>query len=350
MSAILSSSIWNKYEIITLNIARQSRFEEVAKLTRYNVYQSIKQLIKLIEVCIQKRPDAVYLVVNSYWAFLKTIFFIIIARFFDTKVIFHLHGGAFDKWYSKRSKILKKFIRFFMSQGSCIIVLSEFWKNFLSQIGLPEDKVFVVNNPVGRLFWNYRLNRNLSIHKKGKTPLNFVFTGLICKRKGLLELMDAISIVVKKSRDVYFKFIGRKHTREAKNIIEQYKKNGLLEHCCFLGEKSGEALIEEMARGDVFILPSYVENYPVAIVEAVVVGLPIISTTVGGIPEIVEDGVNGFLVSPGDTTKLAEKMLYLAENENVRKEMISENHKLADKFSPEIAARKIEDIVQKTLK
>ena len=79
---------------------------------------------------------------------------------------------------------------------------------------------------------------------------------------------------------------------------------------------------------DIFILPSYNEGLPMSILEAMSYGLPVISTPVGGIPEIVKDGVNGYLIFPGDNEALAEKIELLAKNKELRLRMGQENYKL----------------------
>ena len=89
----------------------------------------------------------------------------------------------------------------------------------------------------------------------------------------------------------------------------------------YLGWVSGAEKIDVFNIADIFVLPSYNEGLPISILEAMSYGLPILSTTVGGIPEIVENGVNGFLVEPGDKNALLEFLEVLVLNKTKRLEM-----------------------------
>jgi glycosyltransferase involved in cell wall biosynthesis len=82
----------------------------------------------------------------------------------------------------------------------------------------------------------------------------------------------------------------------------------------FLGPVFGAELDEVMARASIFALPSYIENMPVSIMEAMATGLPVIATTVGAIPEMIEDGVTGRLVPPGDVGRLQNALAGLLDD------------------------------------
>jgi glycosyltransferase involved in cell wall biosynthesis len=76
--------------------------------------------------------------------------------------------------------------------------------------------------------------------------------------------------------------------------------------------------IEFFRRSDIFVLPTYAEAMPMSVIEAMAAGLPVISTRVGGIPELIEDGVDGILFAPGDVGALAEKISFLLNNKDTR--------------------------------
>jgi glycosyltransferase involved in cell wall biosynthesis len=106
---------------------------------------------------------------------------------------------------------------------------------------------------------------------------------------------------------------------------------GLTGLCEAVGPVRGRDIVQLLHECDVLALPSYQEALPMAILEAMAAGLPIVATRVGGIPEVVVDGYNGFLLSPGDIVGLAQRLMILAAEPGLRS--------LMGRRSREIAAR-----------
>lgn len=97
---------------------------------------------------------------------------------------------------------------------------------------------------------------------------------------------------------------------------------------------SGDKKIQIINEVDAFILPSYNEGLPISILEAMSYNLPIISTSVGGIPEILKNGYNGFLIRPGDKKALKNAILTLINNPSLRKEMGKHSQEMVQPFLP----------------
>jgi glycosyltransferase involved in cell wall biosynthesis len=89
-------------------------------------------------------------------------------------------------------------------------------------------------------------------------------------------------------------------------------------HVELLGHVAWQQLGELYRRASIFIMPSYYETFGISIVEAMAFGLPVVATNVGGIPEVIEDGVTGLLVPPGDSQALAETTLRLLRDPGLR--------------------------------
>ncbi len=350
MDAILSSSIWDKYNIEILDISRKAHFGEQAKFTLYNISTALNHLLKLLKKCVLKRPHIVHLPVTSYFALLKSAGLMFIAKIFYVKTVIHLHGGAFDKWYFDSPKLVQNLIKFVLFRADRVIALSTKWASFLREIGLPNEKIKVLNNPVRREFIDYSLKRK-QLNKKADKRINVVFVGSIGERKGLYDILESIIFVKGSKLSLHFKFIGNEEkSGEKQHIIEEYTQAGAMEYCEFKGFLSGRKLIREIANSDIFILPSHNENYPVSILEAMALGLPVISTLVGGVPEIVENGVNGYLIKPGDVELLSEKILYLARHPEIRERMAKLNRiKARELFAPDVIAKKLQSIFNELL-
>jgi glycosyltransferase involved in cell wall biosynthesis len=102
----------------------------------------------------------------------------------------------------------------------------------------------------------------------------------------------------------------------------------LIDH---LGPVSLEERLAFFKRADVFVLPTYAEGTPISMLEAMAAGLPVVSTPVGGIPDVVEDGVEGFIVKPGDVEALADRLARLINDPERRRRM---GRRAQDKVRP----------------
>ena len=120
----------------------------------------------------------------------------------------------------------------------------------------------------------------------------------------------------------YDKIIANITEKDIQSRIEVYK------------EKSHSELTPFYESADVFLLPSYFEGLPYTILEAMAHGLPVIATNVGAIPEVIEEGINGFLINPGDIDDLTKKIETLITNKALIEEIGKNNRrKIADKYS-----------------
>ena len=140
-----------------------------------------------------------------------------------------------------------------------------------------------------------------------------VYVGRLIHAKGVQDLLRAFELVKQRVPEASLTIVGDGEYRPALEGLADPEVE-------FLGELPQEKVADVLARADVFVHPSYSEGQPSAVAEASAIGLPVIATDVGGTRELVEDGVNGYLVKPGDTRMLADRILYLflCEDEAVR--------------------------------
>lgn len=149
---------------------------------------------------------------------------------------------------------------------------------------------------------------------KSDLPL-ILFVGRIEKRKGADILMQAIPQILKKYPKCRFVFAGR----ICDDIKEEMRK--VMHQVEFLGIVPHEELVGWYQKASIFVAPSVWDHSPNTIYEAMACGVAVIASRVGGIPEIVEDGITGLLVSPGSSLDLAEKILWLLNHPAEQKQM-----------------------------
>jgi glycosyltransferase involved in cell wall biosynthesis len=152
------------------------------------------------------------------------------------------------------------------------------------------------------------------------TPLaepgpDIVYAGVLAPIKGVHVLLDALARVNRRRGRTTLWLMGADLNRAyAESLRRQAARLGLGEVVSFLGPLSPAAVATRLASATLLALPSLSEGLPRVLLEAMAAGRPVIASRVGGIPEIVEDGVTGFLVPPGDDAALAERILWVVEH------------------------------------
>lgn len=242
--------------------------------------------------------------------FRKWFYFIISKKCFGKKVIYHIHGAEYHLFVEESSSFIKRRIETVINQADLIIVLSDWWKNYFES-NFPNGSFKRVYNPI-KVAKVERENIIGSLMK-------FLFLGHISKRKGCFEIIE----VAKELRDIgmnnfQVQIGGNGEIDKLESLIKEHE---LGDNIKFLGWVSGEQKAELFFESHVFLLPSHNEGLPVSILEAMAHSLPVISTKVGGIPEMIVEGGSGFLINPGDLENLIQKMEFFINNREKAFEM-----------------------------
>ena len=148
---------------------------------------------------------------------------------------------------------------------------------------------------------------------------NLLFVGRLAGVKGLPVLLEAVAALRKDRPDVRLTLAGDGPDRES--LVLLARRLGIEQNVAFLGYQSQRQVRELLGRTDAFVMASFAEGVPVVLMEAMAAGVPVVATRIAGIPELVEDGVSGFLVPPGDAQALAEKVDLLLRDPVVRTSM-----------------------------
>lgn len=176
----------------------------------------------------------------------------------------------------------------------------------------------VVRNPL--LSDPYPSGGQKDYNHKNDRPFTITTVARLYVTKGLTYLLDTAALVKKTHPNVQFKVYGEGELRD--ELLAKADGLGLDGKSIFVGAfTSREELTRIMDGTDIFLLSSILEGQPLVIVEAMAYGCPIVSTNVGGIPELITDGVNGFLCPPQEPGCLAEKIKMLADDPSMREQL-----------------------------
>lgn len=216
------------------------------------------------------------------------------ARALGFKTIFHCHAGGFKDYVARvgRDKIMRT-----LHRCDAVVALTPQWAKYFSE-DLACKTVFVIDNIVEPLEVP-DVKRPVKVH--GDT-INMLFIGKVCKEKGIYELLDAIKEIERDdSGAVHLVIAG---PGDAASLNSEIAARGLSEVVEYVGPIYGDAKDRHLREADLLVLPSYFEGLPIVLLEAGVYGLPSLATAVGGIPELISDGVNGFLCEPKNVEAL----------------------------------------------
>lgn len=301
----------------------------------FRIYFFLKFLTNYISKLITQNSIKIIHVHSSYkGSFFRKSIILTIARIFKKKTIFHLHGSEFLVFYGYLPNILKKFVQYTLGNTDLILVLSEQWDETISKISA-KNNIKVLYNPTVIKEFN----------KIPSEKINILSMGILCKRKGTYDTIEAAKLI--KNPNVVINLYGDGDLDEFKKLIAE---NNLENRVKIKGWISGEQKDAAFAQSDIYILPSYNEGLPMSILEAMAAKLPVISTPIGGIPETIENGVNGFLIQPGDYNALAEKIDLLANDKQLREKMGQEGYRIAkEKFDINIIIKQLHEIYDKLL-
>ena len=203
-------------------------------------------------------------------------------------------------------RALKRLRRLTLSRASRVVIPSRFFADIARGWGLPADRISVVPNPAPLI--DRPTSRDELRGRLGVRFPTFVFVGRLVEVKNLPLAITALRAVP----DASLVVIGDGPERE--ELIRVIAKSGVGERVSLKGALPRAEAIEWLRAADAAILPSKFENFPHAAVEALTAGTPVIATSVGGVPEIVETGVNGILVPPGDSRAFGAAMASLVED------------------------------------
>lgn len=266
------------------------------------LWLAIYAYFKLLYYLLIKDIRIVHLHGSSYGSFWRKHYYINLVHFFGKRIVYHIHSGEFAEFSSRHEHTVKNTL----SKSDVIIALSNSWKQFL------EEKFNCTNVIIIKNIIEVPHPRKFTY----STTVHFLFLGLLNKNKGIYDLLTLISKHHSELTSHFIFHIGG--NGEIDKVCNFIKQNHLDDVVKFEGWVSGSKKQELLSLADVYILPSYNEGLPLSVLEAMSYKLPIISTTVGGIPEIVENGINGFLITPGDQEAIFDRIITLINNKKLR--------------------------------
>lgn len=323
---VLASPLKEMYQISHIDTSHKAGNAGRGALSIRNIWYVLKNSAHLALKIRREVPDIVHVpMAGNRPGFIKFASFVLVSKLLGRKVTSRIGGSHFDKTYDREHYILRWVMKFTIGRLDALIVRADSIKETFLQF-LPEDKLWLVRIGLpASMFEHVSLSKELASGSR-----NVLFIGYISKAKGALDLLSVIPQIVEEHPDANFHFAGEMMKQErnvtfvesSKMPEEEFSKAQrdprLEEHIELLGVLAGEDKIEAISNASIFVLPSYAEGFPFAVLEAMLAGKAVITTPVGALPEVFVDGEHLLYVEPGNTEQLAKAISDLLADDAFR--------------------------------
>lgn len=258
-----------------------------------------------------------------------------LASFFDCPVLCHFHTGSFPKQYAMAPTAIRVLVRSLLETADLLLCVSSTLRNQLLEITRTAD-IKVISNPISMP----HLDLKLPLSKRKN--VNITFVGTVSRAKGVFDLISVFEKLANNERQVKLNIAGKGDTKTLFGLAYELNIAGIVNIFGWIDSGQRDKLLRET---EIFVIPSYSEGMPMAALEAMSYGIPIVGSNVGGLSEIIEHGKSGFLCPPGDLTKLYRYLNLLVENNGLRKQFGCEALKIvASRCSISSVTKEIDDI------
>lgn len=327
-----SEKIKSHYNTFFIDHGLAQQNDDFGSIRIGKLFCYVKSLFECVFYLLSKEIDLCYITIAPKGlAFIKDSIYILLFKIFNKRYVIHLHGkGIYNN--AKKSIIWKKYYQLIFNK-SAVICLTENLTQDVNDVynGIP----FIVPNGIKES--NYD---SIKVDKEDKPVILFLSNLYI--QKGILVFIEAIKRIAEQTDIQFEAWIVGNSTSEMtiEELQEKVQSDHISKWVRVLGPKFGINKILILKKADIFVFPTFNDTFGLVNLEAMEAGLPVITTNVGGIPEVIEDGVNGYIIEPQDINRLKDKIMFLLNHPD-EINRISKNNKL--KIHQNYTLEKFED-------
>jgi glycosyltransferase involved in cell wall biosynthesis len=299
-------------------------------------FRFLASLLSLSVACARRQVDVTHIHMAFGGSTLRKLVLLRVAGIFGVPTILHLHGSEFAVFCDRLSPRLRALMVASMGRAARIVVIGSFWRQFLVQdLGIDARKVVVVANGVPLP----PTPRSAQPQVPADMPCRILYLGALGRRKGTADLLQALASPRLRAMRWNAVIAGN---GDVDSFRQQATALGIADRVTFpgwIGPEDAQALL---GSADVFVLPSYNEGLPVAVLEAMAAGVPVVTTRVGAIPDLGIDGEAGFIVDPGSIEDLADRLAVLVDSPTLRSQFGSTGRRRVESdFTIDSTARRL---------
>jgi len=322
-----------------INLSTSRRLDEIGKNPLVKISRYLEIISKVIINLIKNKPEIVYLAITAKGiGFYKDFPIALLAKLFGKKLVLHYHNKGVSDY---QNKFLDNFFYKILFKNTKVILLSERLYDDVSKYVSTENVFYCANGiPV------YVLPKN--IEKEVNDIPKLLFLSNLIESKGVYILLDALKLLKDQGLLFFCNFVGGEGDINSEEFNSKLKNLNLQDCVSYLGKKYNVEKYEIFQSSDIFVFPTFYETFGLVNLEAMMFGLPVISTNEGGIPDIVTDNETGFIVRRKNSQDLADKIKFLIENPEKSK-ILGEKGRLKfnEYYTIEVFEKRLKTILNK---
>lgn len=303
LRVLMRSSLCTEFELSHFEVGREGRDDRFWP----RLLALVTSPLRLAVALRRRRARIVHLnsalTARAYW---RDLVYLLIGRLLGARVLYQVHGGALPRDFCRNSPVCMFFVRATLRLAAVVVTLSTTERRAF-RIFLGSTPVIAIPNAIN--FSAYATVVPRRSHPG--QPLQLLYIGRLVRDKGLFELLQALHLARVRGVAVELVVAGSGPDEAALRRCQLAED---LPGVRFVGPVMDDAKLALLTAADAFVLPSYAEGLPYALLECMAAGLPAIATRVGAIPELISSGSNGLLVEPRDAAGIAAAIVRLASD------------------------------------
>jgi len=308
-----SQVIKEAFECTYINLGTSRTVDEIGKNPFVKIGRYLRIIVDVLKQLLTNKPNLCYLAITAKGpAFYKDSLIALLASGFGVRMVYHFHNKGVS---TRQHKALDNFLYKSVFKNANAILLSKYLYHDVEKY-FTTDSVHYCPNGIPET----------AISRKPKAKshaVEILFLSNLIESKGVFVLLEACKILHDKQIPFHCTYVGSEGDITATRFQQKVQELNLANQVNYAGKKYGPEKEKVFANAHIFAFPTYYKNETFGLVnlEAMQHFLPIVSTFEGGIPDVIEDGVTGFLVPQQDSQALAEKLEILIQNPALRQQM-----------------------------
>lgn len=306
-----SKLVGNTFDTRFINLSTSFTIDEIGKNPLSKISRYLNIVFKLINCLFSFKPETVYLAITAKGlGFFKDFPLALLVKLFGKKLVLHFHNKGVSKYQHR--PIYNWFYKNLFN-GSKVILLSKSLFDDVAKYVAEEDVFFCPNGiPDTNNFVNKAPSKN-------EIP-QFLFLSNLAESKGVYILLEALEILKRQGLIFHCNIVGGEGTISSIELNNKIKNLNLLDSVFYLGKKYGKDKFDIFEKSDAFIHPTLDDCFPLVLLEAMQFSLPIISTPIGGIPDLVTHSETGLILESIDSESLSIQMTFFIKNLEIAKQ------------------------------